>query len=311
MLSTQPGLRGKMMLLLGVVTHPIQTRRWLRFLRRDTTLWALAKSHPRLSLKIYRPYLSTGLTCSGRVSVLIQHYRLMLARGFGDFVRQAAIRPKTICAFSGKSGAMYQLELSCANMDNREGEFFLHLITNNVSLYRAAFAFFALKGENYVKIGCVQGMRADDGASHVRIATRDLYGCRPKNLLVSVVRDIGDFFGCKGMVGICNENRVVANHAHRQPIAPDYDQTWEEMDAVKKDDGDFYLPCTGILKTSFEDVQSKKRSEAKKKNALLESIFRSVRNSLDKERDLGVKGDATCVSPSRCKRIAGSECVNT
>ncbi len=286
LLSKQPSLKGKTMLLFGAVTYPVQTRRWLRFLGSDPTLWALAKSHPRLSLKIYRPYLSTRLRCAGRVSILIQHYRLMLTAGFGDFVRHTAFQPKTVCEFSGKSGAAYQLEISGINMDNREGELFLHLIANKVSLYRAAFAFFMQHGKAYVKIGCVQGLRADDGASHIRFATRDLYGCRPINMVISVVRDIGDFFGCKEMVGIGNQNRIVANHAHQPPAAPDYDQTWEEMDAVKNDEGDFHLPCTGILKTSFDDIQSKKRSEAKKKNTLLESIFYLVRNNLKKERKM-------------------------
>src|SRR4051794_17749922 len=95
LLIRQPNIKGKAMLLAGAMARPVQTRRWLRFLRDDPTLWALATSQPRLCLKIFRPYLSTRLDCAGRVSVLIQHYQFMLAAGFGNFITQTALRPKT------------------------------------------------------------------------------------------------------------------------------------------------------------------------------------------------------------------------
>jgi uncharacterized protein len=291
LLVKQPNLKEKVILLMGAITHPVQTRRWLKFLKGNPILWDLAKSHPKLGIKIFRPYQSNHLDCSGRVNALIEHYQVLLPAGLGNFILQTAIHPKTVCEFAGKSGALYQLEISGGNMDNREGELVLWLKSNEVSLYRAAFSFFTRQGDAYIKIGCVQGVRADDGGSHVRFTTRDLYGCRPKNLMISVIRDLGNYFGCTGMVGIGNANRVIANPRDQGP-APDYDQTWEELGAIKAADGDFHLPCTGILKSHFDDIASKKRSEAKKKNALLESIFSSVRHALAQE---GVPGSERAV----------------
>lgn len=272
------------MLCFGAVAYPVQTRRWLGFLRDDPILWDLARSHPRFGLKIFRPYLSRHMNCAARVEILMQHYDLTWRAGFANFVTKIAVQPKTLCEFSGKSGTVFQIEISAPDLDNREGEFFLHLISDKVSVYRAAFSFFTMDGVPYVKIGCVQGLRADDGAAFVRFATREFHGCRPKNLLVSVVRDIGDYFGCTDMIGIGNGNRVLAYGGRHEKKSPDYDQTWEEMSATRREDGDFQLPCTGILKTSFDAIPSKKRAEAKRKMALLESIFLAVRGSLEDER---------------------------
>jgi uncharacterized protein len=296
----QPTIKEKAILLMGAITHPVQTRRWLKFLKGNPILWDLVKSHPKLGIKIFRPYQSNHLDCSGRVNALIEHYQVLLPAGLGKFILQTAIHPKTLCEFSGKSGAMYQLEISGGNMDNREGELVLWLKSNQVSLYRAAFSFFTQDGDIYIKIGCVQGVRADDGGAHVRFTTRNLYGCRPKNLMISVIRDMGNYFGCTGMVGIGNANRVIANNRDMGP-APDYDQTWEELGAIQAEDGDFHLPCTGILKSNFDDIASKKRSEAKKKNALLDAIFSTVRHTLGQE---GVPGSDRAVLIESEGRVA-------
>jgi uncharacterized protein len=287
----QPTIKEKAILLIGVMTHPVQTRRWLKFLKDNPILWDLAKAHPKLGIKIFRPYQSNHFNCSSRVKALIAHYQVLLPAGLGNFILQTAIHPKTVSAFSGKSGTLYQLEISGGNMDNREGEFVLWLKSHDVALYRAAFSFFTQNGAAYLKIGCVQGGRIDDGGLQVRMTTRDLYGCRPKNLMISVIRDLGNYFGCQGIVGIGNGNRVIANQRDQGP-APDYDQTWEELGATKAADGDFHLPCTGILKIHFDDIASKKRSEAKKKNALLASIFEAVRHTLGQE---GVPGSERAV----------------
>jgi uncharacterized protein len=304
----QPNMKEKAILLMGAITHPVQTRRWLKFLKGNPILWDLANSNPKFGIKIFRPYQSNHLDCSGRVNALIQHYKVLLPAGLGNFILQTAINPKTVCEFSGKSGAIYQLEISGGNMDNREGELVLWLKSNEVSLYRAAFSFFTQGGDTYIKIGCVQGVRADDGGAHVRFTTRNLYGCRPKNLMISVIRDLGNYFGCKGMVGIGNANRVIANNDVQAP-APDYDQTWEELGATKAADGDFHLSCTGILKSNFDDIASKKRSEAKKKNALLESIFHTVRHTLTQE---GVPGSdrAVLIESSHTANIGTMDIVS-
>ena len=128
-------LKDRVKLSLGAIVYPIQTHRWLMFLHANPVLGELAKSYPRLIHKIYRPYLSNHLSCADRVDVLIGHYSLLFKVGFGDFVRQAATRPITVCEFAGKSGTQFQLQLSAINEGHREGELCLRLLSNGVYIY--------------------------------------------------------------------------------------------------------------------------------------------------------------------------------
>ncbi len=284
LLLAQPGNRERAILLAGAASHPLQARRWLRFLASTPMYWELARTNPRWVLKVFRPYLSNRLDCAGRVDVLTQHYQSLRDAGMDNWVARLARQPQAVCRFAGKSGSAFRLDLSAVGMDSREGELYLQLLANDVFLYRAAFSFFLENEEVVVKIGCVQGLRADDGADSIRSTTRELYGCRPKNLMISVVRDIGAYFGCSRMIGVSNANRILAYGGRYQVKVPDYDSTWEEMGALRTNAGDYELPCSSILKTSFDDIPSKKRSEAKKRNGLLASIFEEVRDNLDRER---------------------------
>lgn len=279
----QPSLKGKAMLLYGLTLYPIQTFRWLRFLHKEPMLWQLAESHPQLILKIYRPYLSKCLSCTERVKILSQHYGFLLNASYANLVRHIALHPKVLCEFFGKSGTAFQLELVSTGLANREGEFMIHLVSNKISIYRIAFSFLTIGAESYVKIGCVQGIRAEEGAILVRATTHDLHGCRPKNLMVSIVRDIGDYFGCHAALGVSNKNKLLAQRV-QQKSAPDYDATWDEIRAIKRDDGDYQFSCKDILKINFDAVPSRKRSEARKRNQLLGAIFQAVRHSFQKER---------------------------
>lgn len=283
-LHLQRGFKDKAKLSLGSMVFPTQTRRWLQFIEDNQVLGELAQSFPRLIHKIYRPYLSNRLDCADRVDALISHYGLMFRAGFRDLIRRAAICPVTICEFFGKSGAGFRLELTAINVGHREGEFSLRLISDGESVYTVTFILLEQEGEHYIKIGCLQGTSASNGSAAIKRVTRDLHGCRPKNLLVSIVRDIGDYFGCRATLLISNQDRICINRWRRRRILSNYDQTWLEMGAVSREDGDFELSCTEILKTSFDSIPSKKRSEAKKRSALLNSIFDAVRIRLDQEK---------------------------
>jgi hypothetical protein len=119
------------------------------------------------------------------------------------------------------------------------------------------------------------------GALWIKRVTRELHGCRPQNLMVSEVREIGNYFGCKGALLVSNKNRISINLWRRRQITSNYDQIWEEMSAMRRADDDFELPCTGLLKIVFDALPSKKRSEAKKRSAMLDAVFQAVRARLD------------------------------
>jgi uncharacterized protein VirK/YbjX len=187
-------VKDNLKLLLGSIVYPVQARRWRSFVRANSVLRELAQRYPRISHKIYRPYLSSELTCAERVDVLIGHYRRIFKAGLGELVGQAASQSVPIAEFSGRSGSLFQLHLAAINDGHREGELTLKLMHQDRCLYASSFVLVTLRGEPSIALGALQGLRSRDGAEVVKAVTRELHGCRPKKLMVAVVRAMGDHF---------------------------------------------------------------------------------------------------------------------
>jgi uncharacterized protein VirK/YbjX len=280
---SQPRLQDKAVLVSGFMRHPLLFLRWMRTLAFTPMLRRMAQRYPRLGIKVFRPYVSRRLSCAARQEILVTHYRLWHRAGLSDLIERAAGEPQTLCTITGKSGTAYGLELHGNALQCREGESLLYLRAQGAILYRAAFTLLFDNGRPAIHIGVVQGQRSDDAADAVRRATRELYGCRPKNLLVSALRALGHDFGCDCCIGIADANRVLAKGAQNTGDGQ-YDAMWTEIGAERRTDGDFVMPCTDIVDTSLADVPSKKRAEVRRKFALLEDVFRMIRAELQRQR---------------------------
>jgi uncharacterized protein len=274
-------LKFKARFLLGSLLAPTQTKRWHTFLGAHPVMREMAQAHPHFTDKIYRPYLSHRLTCAERVEALIGHYEFMHENGLENLVKHAAAAPLTMAEFNGKSGTSYQIELTASNISHREGELCLRLVSKGADLYTITFIFLNKDGAYCLKIGCLQGMLADNGATSIREATKDFHSARPKNLMISIVCDIAEYFDCSEVQLVSNKNRISINQHRRNRIKSNYDQTWEEIGAVKQADGDYALATTRLPTKSIEDTPSHKRSEARKRNALTDAIFAGVRASFN------------------------------
>ena len=281
LLQSTTSFKDHLKLSLGAIVYPIQTRRWRTFLSNNPELGALARHYPRIIHKIYRPYLSRHLSCAQRVDVLIGHYSHIFTLGLGELICQAALGPIPVAEFAGKSGTLFQLQLASMNIGHREGELTLQLMYEGVCVYAASFALIRLHGEPCIKLGSLQGLRSGDGAQVIRQTTRELHGCRPKNLMVSVLRNIGVHFGCAMILLVSNKNRVTINGRRSRRISSNYDETWEEMRAIRRPDGNFELPCVDGMQKDPDTVPSHKRAEVRRRNTLVEAVCTALRGSLD------------------------------
>jgi len=236
------GLKEKAAMFMSLARHPMQTYRWMRFLGADPLLGDIARSPIRFLAKIHRPYLSNRLDCPGRLALLIDHYESLSRAGFAPLIRQAAQAPVSLGTFSGKSGALYEIQLSALEQ-RQDGEMVLRLVSRMTCVYTAAFVISLRGPAPRITLGSLTGMLATDRDIGIKQVTRDLYGCRPKDLMVTLVRDIGDCLGCRDVVLVGNRNRIPENALHVCKKSSDYDRNWQEMQARMREDGDFELPC--------------------------------------------------------------------
>ena len=248
------------------------TSKWIAFWNSTPLMAAIAQTEPSVLKKIYRPYLSNRLSIYDRLDVLKAHYTLVAQHGLGDVVLRAAKAPVQLCEFSGRSEHLYQIKLVIDNTMEREGEMVLQIFSAGRVLFSIAFTFFDHSHAPTIAIGCLQGGRSADNQEQIRFATRDLFGIRPKTLMVRLAQHIGHELGYQNILMVGNQNRTVQQQLRKGIVFADYDTTWIELGAQCREDGDFKMKCTALAEPDFLAIASNKRSEAKKRFALLSTI---------------------------------------
>jgi hypothetical protein len=268
-LSRLPQLRERLKIRVRALLHPLQTPAWLHLLNSHPAFSEYVRNCPRFLYKVYRPYISKALDPDQRLAAIQAHYHFMFRRGLGQTVARASLGPVMLAAAEGKSGLPYEIQLRTVNMFDREGELVLQLAQGDKIIYTVAFTVAPRAGRASLSIGCVQGGKTADAREAIRLATRDLHGIRPKQLMVSLVRQLGFEYGCERLHLVSNRNRVIYKAIRHGRVLADYDLLWEELGALKNASGDYELDCAPIAAPDLDNIPSKKRSEARKRYELL------------------------------------------
>jgi len=263
-------------LSVRTVLYYQQTQRWLAYWNTTPMHARLAQATPRLLQKIYRPYQSLRLRSQDRLNILVSHYDFIFRQGLGPLVLHASQTPQLLGSFSGKSGTTYELRLSAIERLDREGELTLDLCSDQKLLFSVAFTFYGNELVPCIGVGCLQGPRGSDAQERVRNATRDMFGLRPKGLMLRLVREIGHAYGCKKLILVGNQNRVMFHQVRAGQVFADYDDFWQEIGAIRRPDGEYQLACDAIAAPNLQDIPSHKRSEARKRIELTERAIQAA-----------------------------------
>ncbi|MFL6633685.1 MAG: DUF535 family protein [Massilia sp.] len=256
--------------------HPRRTPQWLHLLNSHPAFPEYVRNCPRFLYKVYRPYISHALDAGARLETIRAHYDFMFRRGLGQVLARASLDPVVLAAAAGKSGLPYQVQLRTVNMFDREGELVLQLTQDDKALYTVAFTVAPRDGRAAVSIGCIQGGKTEDAREAIRTATRELHGIRPKQLMATLVRQLGYDYGCERMLMVSNRNRVIYKAIRNGRVLADYDQLWEELGARKRADGDWELDCAPVAAPDLDAMPSKKRSEARKRHDVVSRLADEV-----------------------------------
>jgi uncharacterized protein VirK/YbjX len=265
---------------LRALLHPKQAPDWLEFLNSHPAFSDYLRTYPKFLYKVFRPYNSHALDPQQRLQAIRAHYQFVFRRGLGQTIARASMGPVVLAEAAGRSGLPYRIELRTVNMFDREGELALQLSQDGKAIYTVAITIAPRGGVPAVNLGCLQGGKTEDAREAIRIATRDLHGIRPKQLMVSLVRQLGYDYGCERLVMVSNRNRVIYKAIRHGRVLADYDQLWEELGARLRADGDYEMDCAPLAAPSLEQIPSKKRSEAKKRYELVRAMADNLSVSL-------------------------------
>lgn len=277
---SRPGfsrLAKRIKLAARAARHYHVTRSWLHYWNATPMRVQLATATPRLLQKIYRPYQSLRLQHrQERLDLLVNHYDFIFRHDLGALILGAATAPASLGSFTGKSGAVYEVQLASIAALDREGELTLMLSCDRQHLFSVAFTFCDDDLMPCIGIGCLQGPRGNESQEQVRRATRDMFGLRPKSLMLRLVREIGHAYGCKKLILVGNKNRVLLQQVRTGKVLADYDDFWQETGANLRPDGDYELCCDDIPVPDLANIPSHKRAEARRRIELTEHAIQAT-----------------------------------
>lgn len=215
------------------------THRWLGYWNSSHSHAQLACATPFLMQKIYRKYQSTVMSSADRLSLLVSHYDFIFSHGLAPLVLKAAVAPVNLGRFYGK--VPFDIRILSIRGLGREGELTLGIFQGQTLVFSIAFTCYKDTNISYIRVGALQGPSGEQGKEIIKKATKNMFGQRPKWLLIELVRAIAAECGFTSLILTSNQNRIWGKKIHA-----DYDGFWVELGAFCRPDGDFQLNISSL-----------------------------------------------------------------
>ena len=163
----------------------------------------------------------------------------------------------------------------------KEGLLTLLLTLENQGVYHANFRFGkGFTGEPAMWIGTVQGYK--DGLDNAKTVTKKMFGYRPKNFIMFLLRHIAVICKVESIYAVSDEGFYANTHlvrGHRAKVA-ELNPLWEESGGVVCSDKRFFKIPLEEYRKPIEEIKSQKRSQYRKRYDLLDQYQEEVQENL-------------------------------
>ena len=148
-------------------------------------------------------------------------------------------------------------------------------------VYHANFRFGkGFNGEKAMWIGTIQGYK--DGLANAKTATKKMFGYRPKNFIMYLLRLIAHQCGVETIYAVSDEGFYANTHlvrGHRAKVA-ELDSLWQESGGELSQDSRFYIVPLEEYRKPIEEIKSQKRSQYRKRYDMLDQYAAEVQENL-------------------------------
>ena len=261
--------------------------RWLSFIHGSVPMRLLAIQDPRIYERPQHGYVSRGVSRAGRFDIIESHYQYIASAFPAELMRSVYEHGHaSLGRLPLKDGSEFEVRLSLPTGRGREGELALYLLQADGSALSSMIFTVADHGHSLL-IGCVQGAAGDLGRDAVRAFTRQSYGLRPKNLLLSMLYALAGAGRIDQIFGVSNKAHPFAGSGK---VKADYDSFWQECGGVPSDKGFYRLPPHEPLRDEAQ-VESKHRSTFRRREALRHQACELIGQTFDSRRLLATAAD--------------------
>lgn len=250
----------------GVFTFPY-TIQWLAFLNSYSEYKTFLWKNPRLATKLHRPYMIRSCSLKQQLHILKSHYQIQASLFSSDQqLRLLSGEHFLLCKFTGKNGKEYRITLNQNLRFQKEGELALQVSIGEKALCILSFSFYEVSNHKAVLIGGLQGPEHQD-YDLVKEATKACFGIFPKKLALEILVEYLQYWRME-VYAISNDGHIYQHWRYNKAILADYDKFWLELGAYKLTN-QIYKLAYPIYHRPIEEVESKKRSEHKKRKILM------------------------------------------
>lgn len=242
--------------------------------------------YPMLTSKLHRPYLCNLFGANKRLQSIKESYDF-IDTSFSDDVVEKLYRDGEIelVELCGANDKVVRIYLQLYSEFDKEGEFILKILdSENIPLARVTFSVIKEGGVDTIFIGGIQGPAKGVDKDLIKEATKNLAGIFPKKALIEAIYALEKSLG-KKIEKICVGNKTHvyekkrANNAKK--ITANYDEFIVTLNAEELGNGLWKLPSE-LERKDIADIPSKKRSEYRKRYAILDEINSSIFKKFNK-----------------------------
>ncbi|WP_039056380.1 VirK/YbjX family protein [Enterobacter sp. Bisph1] len=263
--------------LLRSLATPVDTARYLSRLVELPLLGQMLQVQPGLPCRLHRPWLSINMSRTQTAQAICGHYenmaRLLPAAFINSYLSKSGLK---LAILTGKDEQTYSVRICADFMQDKEGEAtLLFCDADDTRLAELTFTLCSFAGKNTLYIGGLQGAKAHVPHEAIQLATKACHGLFPKRLLVETLMAMAQFLQIEQIRAVSNETHIYRNARYSKKkqglLHADYNSFWASLGGAVDEHGDYVLPLT-MPRKPMEEIASKKRSEYRRRYALLDSL---------------------------------------
>lgn len=215
------------------------------------------------------PYIHRSWAIRQRVDTVVAHYRHVERWPW----LQVPLGARQVLAQLGEAEGGLTIQIDQPEWMSQEGELSLNLFEGDVRLYSVAFSIGRRKGRPVLYLGAIQGRSIDGASERYAELTKELHGCRPRDLTLLATLFLAEAMGIERAYGICDyyrhhrQERLLARSERAVPTA-DYDEIWRDRGGEETVDG-FFAMSTTFSPRPMDSVPAKKRAMYRRRYEML------------------------------------------
>lgn len=268
--------------ILLVLFYPNFTLRWHKILEKNAFLNSVLLKRPVLYTKPYKCYLSSKWKIEKRLKVILDSYDFIKNK---SFFKESINEKKILLKFNLKDNSSANIVFNYHDKFRNEGEMVLSIdIPDKGGIYYSlAFSFEELINNYWViRIGCLQGANGKINNNRIRELHKNLYGMRPKALLVFIMQQLAVDLDIKEILVASNSiqahrRKHLIHIPWKHTIYSDYDRFLIEICGELQKDGWYKLPMEFVKKDMIK-IPSHKRAYYKKRYEMLDDLALKISN---------------------------------